>query len=129
MELKSYRVSIDGEHWYNINHTSAGKAKSEFYRTFDCDIKYTWLKCRVNGAIVSPFGFENTTKYRGVDFAYCGMVVEIDGNKGWIVGNNASANFNVLFFDGALEGKTLNCHPNWKIKYFDRRGKIIKEFQ
>lgn len=128
MELRSYKVSIDGEHWCTINHTSPGKAKSAFFKTFDADIEYTWLKCRVNGGVVSPFGFENTAKYRGVGFAYCGMVVEVDDSKGWIVGNNESANFDVLFFEGKYNGLTLNCHPNWKIKYFDRKGNLIKEF-
>ena len=26
------------------------------------------------------------------------------------------------------KGETLNCHPNYMMKYFDRDGKMVKEF-
>lgn len=128
-ELKSYKISLDGEHWHTINHTSRGKAKSEFYRSYDMDFEYTQILCRSNGLPFTSDEFKHTASYRKVDFAYCGMVVQVDGSKGWLVGSNESANFDVLFFEGKHSGQTLNCHPNWMIKYFDKTGSIIKEFQ
>jgi hypothetical protein len=125
MELKSYKVSIDGDQWHTINSTSPGKAKSSFLRSYDANIEYTWLKYRANGNVANTDGFEQMAKYRGIEFAYCGMVVEVNGSKGWIVGSNSSANLDVLFFEGKYKGEILNCHPNWKVKYFNRRGELI----
>ena len=130
MELKSYKISLDGEHWTTINHTSKGKAKSEFYHSYDMDFEFTDIRVRANGRLFTPDAFKHTAKSRGVGFAYCGMAVEVDGDRGWLVGRNDSANFNVLFFEGKWKGQTLNCHPNWKMRYLTWRGKItvIKTF-
>ena len=45
--------------------------------------------------------------------------------NGVIVGQNSSANFDVLFSDGPHAGQTLNCHPLHMMKYFDEVGSII----
>jgi len=41
-----------------------------------------------------------------------------------LVGSNGSDNFDVIFEDGRRKG-LANCHPNWRIKYFDSDGKLI----
>jgi hypothetical protein len=56
------------------------------------------------------------------------MAVEMDGQKGVITGHNDSANLNVLFTEGKYKGQVLNCHPHWKMTYFNSKGEIIKCF-
>jgi len=71
--------------------------------------------------------FASIAKRRGVPFARIGMHVEMDGASGILVGSNGSDNFDVIFEDGRRKG-LANCHPNWRIKYFDSDGKLIAEF-
>ncbi|WP_047452581.1 hypothetical protein [Alistipes sp. ZOR0009] len=130
-ELKSYICSIDGEHWTSFNATSYGHAKSQFLIYLDdcygdC---YLSIRCKCAGSVYTSEDFKRNAKYRGIEFAYCGMVVEVDGNKGVITGHNSSANLNVLFTDGKWKGQTHNCHPNWKITYFDKKGVVLKDFK
>jgi hypothetical protein len=103
-----------------INTTTRGKAKSEYFR----DLKESWdipfkdIRVRKLGCPVQTDGFLHTAKYRGVaDVAKIGGKVKVNGSIGYIVGNNASANFDVLFEDGPYKGLTLNCHPNSEIEY------------
>jgi len=131
MELKSYDCSIDNEHWTTINSVSKGKAKSRYYRELDADwIKYTDIKCKINSNEYpyTSSEFIRNAKYRNIEFAYCGMKVSVSGCNGFIVGHNSCANLNVLFVDGEYAGQVLNCHPNFKIKYFDKQDNIIKEY-
>lgn len=129
IELRSYECSLDGKHWSSYNALSRGKAKMEFWRDIDMDcIEYTDIKCRVLGSIYTSDAFVRNAKYRNIEFAYCGMAVEVDGMKGVIVGHNDAANLDVLFINGKHKGQTLNCHPNWKITYFHKNGSIIKQF-
>lgn len=65
--------------------------------------------------------FAETAQKRGVPFARIGMRVDVDGRRGWIVNKNDSANFEVLFETGAAG----SCHPHWKMKYFDRDGRLL----
>lgn len=127
-ELRKYECSLNGNDWWSCNATSYGKAKAEFYRMLDMEIKYTWIKCRCTGLPYTSEDFIRNAKYRGIDFAYCGMVVAVDGAKGIITGHNSSANLDILFTDGKYKGQTLNCHPNYKMTYFDSKGEIIKSF-
>jgi hypothetical protein len=60
---------------------------------------------------------------RGVDFIKLGMKVEIDGQFGVVVGINHSANLKVKFGN-----RVGSCHPFWKSKYFDRKGKCITQY-
>lgn len=73
--------------------------------------------------------FAHTAKYRGLPFARIGMKVEVGGHPGVIVGPNDSANFDVFFTGGPFAGSTLNCHPNWSIRYFDESGKLLASFE
>lgn len=64
--------------------------------------------------------------HRGIDFAFIGMMVEVDGDIGTIVGMNSSANLDVLFANQLKYGKgKSNCHPFWRVKYFDAKGELI----
>lgn len=64
--------------------------------------------------------------HRGIDFAFIGMMVEVDGDIGTIVGMNSSANLDVVFANKLKYGNgKSNCHPFWWVKYFGADGKII----
>ena len=63
---------------------------------------------------------------RGIEFAYIGMRVDVDGKKGVICGSNRSLNLDVCF-DG--EYISANCHPYWKITYYDKRGEVVKDYK
>lgn len=66
---------------------------------------------------------------RGIEFARLGMMVEVDGDMGTITGMNDSANLNVRFTNQLKYGKgTHNCHPTWRVKYFDEAGTLIAHF-
>lgn len=134
--LKAYAVNIKGFSHPSriIHHESAGKAKYQFFLdVIDVypDLKYTQITaCRVG---VEPDNmvhrdFIRTATMREVPFAKIGMLVEVDGCKGQIAGNNSSANFNILFLEGQRKGQVLNCHPNSKMRYFNSKGELIKEF-
>lgn len=127
-ELKEYKCSLDGEHWMSFNATSSGKAKMQFFNYLEGDYNYLYIKCKVGGKIYTSDEFKRNAKYRNIEFAYCGMVVEVDGKKGIIVGHNSSANLNVWFTEGKYKDQVMNCHPNWKITYFKPNGEIIKQF-
>jgi hypothetical protein len=73
---------------------------------------------------------ERTAKYRGVEFVRAGMTVIVDGTKGVIVGNNSSANWDVLFDEGTKwGGQILNCHPTWEIVYLADDGTVLSDFR
>ena len=48
---------------------------------------------------------------------------EVDGRAGVLVDGNDSGNFDVLFVD---TGVVMNCHPWWRMKYFDANGQEIE---
>lgn len=106
------------EEWKTtINARSRGKAKSQYYRDVSESwdrIKYQDIMCRKIGKPVTSERFIHNAKYRGMPDVRCGQPVKVLGNKGIIVGHNASANFNVLFDDDSphYAGLTLNVHPN-----------------
>ena len=127
-EMMQYECSLDGSHWSSFNATSYGKAKVQFYNYLDGDFDYTYIRCRKVGPIFTSDEFIRNAKYRGIEFAYCGMVIKVAGENGIIVGHNSSANLNVFFPDGKYKGQTQNCHPNWKTEYFDSKGNLIKSF-
>ena len=71
---------------------------------------------------------ERTATYRGVDFVRAGMTVIVDGAKGVIVGNNSSANWDVLFDEGTKwGGEVLNCHPTWELVYLADDGTVLRD--
>ncbi|MGQ6549756.1 hypothetical protein ACUNEV_19760 [Serratia sp. IR-2025] len=66
---------------------------------------------------------------RGIDFARLGMMVEVYGDLGTIVGMNGSANLDVVFTNQLKYGKHKhNCHPTCEVKYFDAEGKVIVDY-
>jgi hypothetical protein len=73
--------------------------------------------------------FQNVRKSRGIEFAYLGMKVEVNGKVGVIVGGNQSLNLDVLFYYGTKDQYIGNCHPWWKMKYFDINGNVIREYK
>lgn len=68
-------------------------------------------------------------RLRGIDFAFIGMQIEMDGDIGTIVGMNVRANLDVTFANQAKYGKHKhNVHPTWRMKYFDATGALIAHF-
>jgi hypothetical protein len=131
------RYGIDDEKSFkNFQALTPGKAKYKAFEYWSNYFEMTFieflkgLKCRCTGRMKpSDFftdkdSFDDMIKYRGVEFAYMGMRVTVDGKPGVITGSNSSANFNVLM-DG--NDFTYNCHPYWKMDYFDSDGNMIAE--
>ncbi len=115
---------------------SAGKAKVDYWyhvREAWPDIPFTAVRVRsIRSSIVQTDSFRRTAAYRGVTFARLGMRVQVGNEQsgiwnGVIVGNNPSANFDVLFLDGKYAGQTLNCHPNHLMKYLADDGTLIHD--
>jgi len=74
---------------------------------------------------------EQLIRCRGQDFdiVKLGMKVEMDGEPGTIVGLNFSGNFDIKFANELKYGKKpINCHPTYKIKYFDENNQLIRSF-
>jgi len=69
--------------------------------------------------------FEYMKEQRGLNFLKRNMAVEVDGKKGIVTGDY-NGNLAVRF-----EGNkhSDNCHPHWKVKYFDERRELIKEYR
>lgn len=66
-------------------------------------------------------------KSRGLPFLKRGMRVQFlhNGRFGKITGANIGGNINIRF-----DGDTFsqNCHPRWRMRYFDKEGNVIREF-
>lgn len=72
---------------------------------------------------------EDMARCRGITFAKLGMMVEVSGDVGTIVGMNGSANLDVQFANQLKYGKHKhNCHPQYQIKYFDNGGNVVADF-
>jgi 2-hydroxy-3-keto-5-methylthiopentenyl-1-phosphate phosphatase len=70
------------------------------------------------------------TRLRGMDFVRIGMVVEVNGERGKIIGMNMSANLDVVFDDHEKHGKHAhNCHPEWETRYFNDKGECIADYR
>lgn len=73
---------------------------------------------------------DDMKRLRGIDFARLGMLVEVHGNVGTIVGMNDSANLEVLFANRLRHGKAKsNCHPTDEIRYFSAAGEVIADYR
>lgn len=70
--------------------------------------------------------FARMCEQRDIQFAYQGMVVDVAGKKGWLVGSNSSLNMDVLF-----EGydHTSNCHPHHETTFYDNNMNIVRDFK
>lgn len=74
---------------------------------------------------------ETLVRCRGEYFSFVkiGMMVEMGGDLGTIVGVNDSANLDVVFANQLKYGKhKYNCHPTCEIKYFDKDGNVIADY-
>lgn len=69
--------------------------------------------------------FKKMQNHRNLHFAYMGMRVNVAGKWGTIVGNWKTNLF--VLFDGEIEA--YNCHPYWKIAYFDEEGNVVHSCQ
>lgn len=63
---------------------------------------------------------------RNMPFLKRGMAVEVDGKNGIVTAGNSSGNINVRF-----EGMkfSVNCHPKWETRYFDKEGNVIADYR
>jgi hypothetical protein len=136
--LNTYQLEWNG-FTRNIVAKTASKAKYEYWSTVinDCyDISFGGFLKRATCKLLNKFhykdlfiqdieDFKETLVRRGIEFAHLGMKVEVAGRPGRIVGCNASLNLDVCF-----EGETWknNCHPHWRIKYFDNQDKVVAEY-
>jgi len=131
MGLRAFDCGVRGTDWHRTVHAATpGKAKAIYWRDV-CeawpDTPFTAVTVHCIGDPRTDDGFLKTAAYRNVPFARIGMRVEVAGHSGFIAGKNSSANFDVYFTDGPDKGQTLNCHPNWKMRYFGEDGKVIGE--
>lgn len=123
--VRAYEVwPVDRPEWARrINHVSAGRAKAGYWRELrECwpDVPFTAIRSRVAGAPSGGEDFRRTAEYRQVaNCARVGGRVRVGVNQGFIVGSNASANFDVLFIDGPCAGQVLNCHPKHQMEFLD----------
>lgn len=66
------------------------------------------------------------------NFVKLGMKVEYsdDRDVGTIVGFNIRGNFDVKFANELKYGKKpVNCHPTYKMRYFDENDNLIATFE
>ena len=129
-QIRCYECVVKGTEWHRqIHATSPGKAKREYWRDIHEsweDVPFTAIRVRVVGPPQTSDAFRRTAEYRGVPFARVGMAVKVGEWNGRIIGNNASANFDILFDDGPHAGLTLNCHPNWEMRFFAEDGSEVR---
>lgn len=135
--MNTYAIDLWGHTETEVALT-AGKAKYQFFRNHEigdsmefCDFLKS-VKCK----LLSKFhykdlfqsdlsDFQDTLRRRNIEFAHLGMMVEVCGKTGRIVGCNNSLNLDVCF-DG--EWWKTNCHPWYKIKYFNNYGNVVAEY-
>jgi hypothetical protein len=132
--LKMYRVTLARE-GYSQTYIAktASSARYQFWRDLDTGWPYKdylnvfKVKCLGTVDPTHKFGnkerFERMCKHRSIEFAYMGMTVDVDGEKGTIVGSNSSMNLDVLFPERT---GVENCHPTWQTTYYNDSGEIVK---
>lgn len=129
--LRAFACRVRGcDHETVINSTSIGRAKREFLINLDIDgIEFTDIRVRRLGAPVTTDDLRRIAEYRGVPFARAGMLVQVGGDRGRIIGHNSSANFDVLFEEGRWAGQVLSCHPLSEIVYLNDVGEVLADFR
>lgn len=107
------------EHRTIINAQSAGQAKYRYIQSLDgccggTSYLFRVVRCRKVGAPHTSEQFVRNAKYRGMPSVRCGARVRVGEATGVIVGNNSSANFDVVFDKNSprYAGRQLNVHPN-----------------
>ncbi len=116
-EVFAFEVSVAGTPWTQlVNARTAGQAKAEYWRDVnECwDVPFTAIRARKIGRPETTEDFIRTATYRGLPEVRCGQRVQVGEARGVIVGNNSSANFDVLFDEDSPEyaGMKLNVHPH-----------------
>lgn len=135
--MNTYAIEFWGHTTTEVGETP-GKAKYRFFRvheigdSIDFGAFVKQVKCKlVHKFKVSDLftndldAFIRMRESRGIEFATLGMRVEVDGKPGVIIGSNSGMNLDVCF-DG--QHWKDNCHPWWRVKYFDHHGNLIKEY-
>ena len=74
-----------------------------------------------------PISLKNVKEKRGMPFLKRGMKVQSihSGRFGVVTSGNWSGNINVRMDGDKLSG---NYHPKWKMRYFDKAGNVIAEY-
>jgi hypothetical protein len=112
---------------YNFWKECLSDAFDEGYSYFFKYIKSKYIgEVKPNHFFNDAERFRQMCKKRGIEFAYQGMMVSVDGEKGKIAGSNNSLNLDVLF-----DGKSFlsNCHPHCNIDYYNSDGSLAKSFK
>lgn len=114
----------------------ASQARYSFYLKMDLDVSYKqifrYIKVKTIGRTkVSDFftdeeQFKGVCEKRGIQFCYQGMIIDVDGKKGIIVGANNHCNLEVVM-EGSIYAQ--NCHPYWQTTYYDKDMNVIKDFK
>lgn len=120
-DVFAWECNVRGKEWQRtINHLTAGKARYEYL----LDLRDSWPDATFANITVRKIGpahtsddHKRTMAYRGRPDLYAGRRVEVcSGSErafGVIVGNNGSANFDVLFDeDTYFNGGIGNVHPS-----------------
>jgi hypothetical protein len=132
MTLRTYEVNVKGQNWAElIVQGSAGAAKYAYLldiRDPYPEVTFKDLTVRSLGKLEPDESFIRVARYRDVPYAELGMRVKVGDDKGFLVGSNSASNFDVLFTTGKYAGHVLNCHPNFKITYFNSADEVIGEF-
>ena len=131
----------DFEYAENIFAKTRSKAKYKLYKKMTDEYNIEWkdgFKGFLEGIRTkrvgtgglrdlygSEYDFVIMTERRDILFATQGMMVNINGKYGFIVGANTSCNLDVYF---PCNGFIDNCHPWWKTIYYGDNGEIIKDF-
>jgi hypothetical protein len=128
MSIFAFECTVKDAPWGPtvINSTTAGKAKQQYHRDVSDpwpDVRFIDIRVRKIGGPRTTDAFVRNATYRGMPDVKCGQRVKVNGNFGWIVGHNSSANFDVLFDSGKWAGATLNVHPSEIVLVDDRAAK------
>lgn len=128
-EVYAFEVWVIGneEHKSIYNNTSPGKARYQYLLDIGDvypDVSFKDIKVRKLGDCMEMDDVRRIAKARAMPFLHTGMSVTCDGLKGKIIGKSAGNYLKVAFEDGT-QGE---CHPRWKMKYFDKEGKLVREY-
>lgn len=136
--LKSYRVSFKNDTLGGctfLAHSPAA-ARYQFWRYLDSGWDYKEylyafkVECLGYADPTHLFEdketFDEVCRKRGIDFAYQGMEVRIEGRLGIIVGAGNGLNLKVLFHGS---NRPATCHPFWETTYYNQLGEVVKCFK
>ena len=117
-----------------VNAESPGKAKYQhflsldgLFESFDMYLRFVESCILVNNVPAEKLkneDFQRIIEQRQIPHAKIGMRVELNGERGYIVGSNNSCNLDVAFDNGVY-----NCHPHHELIYFTDDGRKIYDFR